>query len=493
MLLRPAVPLSRALGRHARLGQRLARPGAALLHTPRPSGAPRARLLGAPAAARPVGWARHYASQDLPAHHKIVLPALSPTMESGSIISWEKAEGDFVGEGDLLAEIETDKASMGFENSEEGYLAKILVPAGTKDIPLGKLLCIIVDSKEDVDKFKDYVDTSEPAPPAAAPAAEAPKPAAPAATPAPAAAPVAPAAPAAAPAGPPGGRIMASPRARKLAAEQGVDLTAVSPGSDGLIRAAQVTAAPAPAPSAAAAPAAAAPAVQPSAAHVDVELSSVRKTIASRLLQSKQTIPHYYLSVDVDMSAVAQIRAETNQRAGKDGVKLSVNDFIIKAAALACLQVPEVNSSWQETFIRQYSSVDVSVAVSTDYGLITPIVFGAERRGVADISSEVRRLAERARARQLQPNEFQGGTFSISNLGMFGVKNFSAIINPPQSCILAVGGAVQKLLPGPDGPRTADVLSVTLSCDHRVVDGAVGAQWLAAFRRYMEQPVTMIL
>ncbi|KAF0295236.1 DLAT component of pyruvate dehydrogenase complex, mitochondrial [Amphibalanus amphitrite] len=405
MLLRPAVPLSRALGRHARLGQRLARPGAALLHTPRPSGAPRARLLGAPAAARPVGWARHYASQDLPAHHKIVLPAL--VADHGVGLHYQLGEG-------------------------RGGLS---------------------------------------------PAAEAPKPAAPAATPAPAAAPVAPAAPAAAPAGPPGGRIMASPRARKLAAEQGVDLTAVSPGSDGLIRAAQVTAAPAPAPSAAAAPAAAAPAVQPSAAHVDVELSSVRKTIASRLLQSKQTIPHYYLSVDVDMSAVAQIRAETNQRAGKDGVKLSVNDFIIKAAALACLQVPEVNSSWQETFIRQYSSVDVSVA----------------RRGVADISSEVRRLAERARARQLQPNEFQGGTFSISNLGMFGVKNFSAIINPPQSCILAVGGAVQKLLPGPDGPRTADVLSVTLSCDHRVVDGAVGAQWLAAFRRYMEQPVTMIL
>ncbi|XP_037070650.1 dihydrolipoyllysine-residue acetyltransferase component of pyruvate dehydrogenase complex, mitochondrial-like [Pollicipes pollicipes] len=489
MLLRPAVPFSRALCRQTRLRHQLGRACAASFQTRaladalRPPGA----TLCARALPRPPTWARRYSSQDLPAHHKIVLPALSPTMESGSIISWEKAEGDHVAEGDLLAEIETDKASMGFENSDEGYLAKILVPAGTKDIPLGKLLCIIVDNKEDIDKFKDYVDTSGPAPPSA-PSPPQEKAAAPAAAPAPPPPAAAAASPAAVPApsaGPPTGRIMASPRARRLAAEQGVDLASLRPGSDGLVRAAQVTAAPAAAPVSAAA--------QPSAAHDDLELSAMRKTIAKRLLQSKQTIPHYYLSATIDMTHVTRVRAEANQRAGKDGVRLSINDFVIKAAALACAKVPAVNSSWMDTFIRQYRSVDVSVAVSTEQGLITPIVFGAEARGVADISAEVRRLAERARARQLQPREYQGGTFSISNLGMFGVKNFAAIVNPPQACILAVGGVEQKLVPGEAGPRTIDAMAVTLSCDHRVVDGAVGAQWLAVFRGLLEQPVTMIL
>lgn len=491
MLLRPAVPLSRALCRHARL--RLPRPAAAAaasispLHT---RAAPASRLTTTRHPPAAACWSRCYSSQDLPPHRMVVLPALSPTMESGGIVSWEVAEGDPVAEGDLLAEIETDKASMGFENEEPGFMAKILVPAGSKDIPLGKLLCIIVEHKEDIDKFKDYVDTAAPAAAAAPAPAPTPAPAAPVA--APAAAPAAPTAVPAAPVSsmPPTGRIMASPRARKLAAERGVDLMSVTPGSDGLVRAAQVTAAPTPA---AAAPAVAA--VASDAPHTDIELTAMRKTIAKRLLQSKQTVPHYYLTADVDLTELLRVRAEANQRAAKSGgVKLSVNDFVIKASALSCLQVPQVNSSWMDTFIRQYESVDVSVAVSTEHGLITPIVFGAERRGVADISTTVKSLAERARARQLQPAEFQGGTFSISNLGMFGVKSFSAIINPPQACILAVGGAQRRLVPGPDGqPKLIDVMSVTLSCDHRVVDGAVGAQWLAAFRGYMEQPVTMIL
>lgn len=497
MLLRPCLPLRRALGRRllrppparAASDGHWARCGSALLR--RPVTAAGGRL---PSAASVC--VRGFASQDLPPHREVVLPALSPTMETGSIVSWEKQEGDELAEGDLLAEIETDKASMGFENEEAGYLAKILVPAGTKDIPLGKMLCIIVENKEDVAKFKDYVDTSSPASAPAPAAAAAPAASAPAAAPQ-----TAVPAPSPAPADssvssvmPTGSRVMASPRARKLAAEQGVDLSGVQPGSDGLVRATHVSAAAVSAPPATpAAPAAAHTVVPAAAAHQDIELTAMRKTIAKRLLLSKQTIPHYYLTVDIDATNVLQVRADSNARAGADGPRLSVNDFVIKAAALACLKVPEANSSWMETFIRQYQSVDISVAVATEHGLITPIVTGAERRGVADISRTVRELATRARARQLKPHEFQGGTFSISNLGMFGVRSFSAIVNPPQSCILAVGGVERRLVPGDEAPRTAHVMAVTLSCDHRVVDGAVGAQWLAEFRRYMEQPVTMIL
>ncbi|XP_064100614.1 dihydrolipoyllysine-residue acetyltransferase component of pyruvate dehydrogenase complex-like isoform X2 [Macrobrachium nipponense] len=417
---------------------------------------------------------RNYASGDYPDHVKVKLPALSPTMEMGTLVSWEKKEGDVLNEGDLLAEIETDKATMGMETPEEGYLAKILISAGTKDIPLGKLMCIIVSDEKDVAAFKDYQPTEEAAAPSApSPAAAAPPPPPPPpppAAPTPVAAPPPPppvAAPA--PAAAPGGFVFASPYAKKLASEQNVDLA--------------VAAAPTPAP-------------VPGATYTDIPISNIRNVIAKRLCQSKQTIPHYYLSIDVCMDEVAQLRQEFNKLLEKEGVKISFNDFIIKASALACKKVPEANSSWLDTVIRSYNNVDVSVAVSTDRGLITPIVFKAEQKGLATIATDVKALAAKAREGKLQPHEFQGGTFSVSNLGMFGVKNFSAIINPPQSCILAVGGTEKRLIVDENaeqGFRAAQVMSVTLSCDHRTVDGAVGAQWLAAFKKYLEKPSTMLL
>lgn len=449
----------------------------------------------------------------LPDHFKINLPALSPTMEMGTLVSWAKAEGDELSEGDLLAEIETDKATMGFETPEEGYLAKILIPAGTKDIPLGKLLCIIVNDEASVAAFKNFTgDEAEAAAPAAAAAPEV------AAEPLPSPAAAAPAPEAAAPPG----RVIASPLAKAIAAEKGINLAGVAgSGPDGRIRASDVPQTPvavpppvaAAPPPAAPAPAAPAPvsappppppppppapaAPAPAGAFVDLPLTNVRKIIATRLLQSKTTIPHYYLSVDVEMDDVLALRKELNSALGAGGPKLSVNDFILKASALSCMKVPECNSSWQDTFVRQFNSCDISVAVATDNGLITPIVTSAEKKGLSSINTEVAALAAKAREGKLQPHEFQGGSFTVSNLGMFGVKNFSAIINPPQACILAVGGAEHRLLPALGDSdakwRSAHVMSVTLSCDHRVVDGAVGAQWLQHFKKYLEKPATMLL
>lgn len=435
-------------------------------------------------------YIRSFSSGDgLPSHHRVPLPALSPTMEMGTIISWEKKEGDKLNEGDLLAEIETDKATMGFETPEEGYLAKILVPAGTKDVPLGKLLCIIVSNEEDIAAFKDFVDTGEavkpaaPKPPAAAPSPPSPAAAPPVTSPPPAVSSIP--SPAASS---PSSRIFASPLAKTLAGEKGINLAGIQgSGPGGRIRAQDLEGA---VPSATMSPA-----ISP-AAYTDIPLTNIRQVIARRLLQSKQTIPHYYLSIDVRMDRILRLRKDLNEMLSKDGVKLSVNDFIVKAAALACKKVPAVNSSWQETFIRQYNTVDVSVAVSTDAGLITPIVFNADCKGLSTISSDTKALAAKAREGKLRPEEFQGGSFTISNLGMFGVKNFSAVINPPQSCILAVGTTEKTLVPDDsteNGYRAADVMSVTLSCDHRVVDGAVGAQWLSHFKKLLEQPETMLL
>ncbi|XP_059484872.1 dihydrolipoyllysine-residue acetyltransferase component of pyruvate dehydrogenase complex, mitochondrial [Neocloeon triangulifer] len=440
---------------------------------------------------------RFYSSGNLPSHKKVLLPALSPTMESGTIVSWEKKEGDQLNEGDLLAEIETDKATMGFETPEEGYLAKILIPAGSKDVPIGKLVCIIVESQDDVAAFKSYVDDGKaaPAPAPAAPAPAAPAAASTAATPPP---PPPSAAPAAAPvsfsASPSEGRVFASPLAQRIALEKGLDINSVKgTGVFGSVTVADLERAAAKAPSAGV-PAPGAAAV--GATYVDLPVSNIRGVIAKRLLQSKQTIPHYYLSVDINVGKILALRKQFNDQLKGESVKLSVNDFIIKATALACKKVPEANSSWLDSVIRQYTSCDVSVAVSTDKGLITPIVFAAETKGLVDISREVKELAGRAREGKLQPHEFQGGTFSISNLGMFGVKNFCAIINPPQSCILAVGTTESRVVPDSttqSGYSSADYMSVTLSCDHRTVDGAVGAQWLQAFKGYLENPTSMLL
>ncbi|XP_030637046.1 dihydrolipoyllysine-residue acetyltransferase component of pyruvate dehydrogenase complex, mitochondrial isoform X6 [Chanos chanos] len=427
-----------------------AAPSAAAAAPPPPSPPPAAAPTQAP-------------GSSYPPHMKVLLPALSPTMTMGTVQRWEKKVGEKLSEGDLLAEIETDKATIGFEVQEEGYLAKIMIAEGTRDVPLGTPLCIIVEKEEDIKAFADYVETGvvstpppaptpvAPPPPAAAPAAPTPAPAAPAA-----------------PAAPRKGRVFASPLAKKLAAEKGIDLGQVTgTGPDGRVtrkdiesfvppKAAPPAAAPTPS-----APPAAAPAVGavPTGTFTDIPISNIRRELKSK------------------------------------NIKLSVNDFIIKASALACLEVPEANSSWMDTVIRQNHVVDVSVAVSTANGLITPIVFNAHIKGLAAISTDVATLAAKAREGKLQPHEFQGGTFTISNLGMFGIKNFSAIINPPQACILAVGGSEKRLLPADNekGFDVANMMSVTLSCDHRVVDGAVGAQWLAQFRRLLEKPVTMLL
>ncbi|XP_076669914.1 dihydrolipoamide S-acetyltransferase muc isoform X2 [Andrena cerasifolii] len=438
---------------------------------------------------------RFYASY--PDHVKVQLPALSPTMETGTITIWHKKEGDKLNEGDLLAEIETDKATMGFETPEEGYLAKILVAGGTKNVPIGQLVCIIVPDEASVAAFKDFKDdspaetTAPPPAPAAAPAAPTPS------TPPPSPITPAPAAAKAPPSSslPSGGRIYASPLAKRLAAEKGLSLEGLKgSGLFGSITSKDLAGASA----AGVQPAASAVGAQPAGAvpgGVDVPVSNVRAIIAKRLLESKQTIPHYYLTIDVKMDAALAMRAQFNKMLEKEKVKVSVNDIIIKGMAMACKKVPEGNSAWMGQVIRQYNNVDVSVAVSTENGLITPIVFGADTKGIVEISKDVKSLAGKARDGKLQPQEFQGGTITLSNLGMFGITSFSAIINPPQSIILAVGTTEPRLVPANNekGFSTVQYMSVTASCDHRTVDGAVGAQWLVAFKNLMENPTTMLL
>lgn len=466
------------------------------------SSAPAAAAPPPPATPTSAPAAPQVPGSSYPPHMKVLLPALSPTMTMGTVQRWEKKVGEKLSEGDLLAEIETDKATIGFEVQEEGYLAKIMISEGTRDVPLGTPLCIIVEKESDISAFADYVETGVAASPPPAPT--------PVATPPPAAAPAAPipapAAASAAPAAARKGRVFASPLAKKLAAEKGVDITQVTgTGPDGRVTKKDIDSFVPPklAPAAAAAPSAPTPsppaapayAAVPTGTFTDVPISNIRKVIAQRLMQSKQTIPHYYLSIDVNMDQVLELRKELNAEVKAENIKLSVNDFIIKASALACLKVPEANSSWMDTVIRQNHVVDVSVAVSTPVGLITPIVFNAHIKGLANISKDVSALAAKARDGKLQPHEFQGGTFTISNLGMYGIKHFSAIINPPQACILAVGGSEKRLLPADNekGFDVANMMSVTLSCDHRVVDGAVGAQWLAEFRKFLEKPFTMLL
>ncbi|KPJ18712.1 Dihydrolipoyllysine-residue acetyltransferase component of pyruvate dehydrogenase complex, mitochondrial [Papilio machaon] len=431
---------------------------------------------------------RYYS--DLPSHNKVNLPALSPTMESGSIVRWEKKEGDKLGEGDLLCEIETDKATMGFETPEEGYLAKILIPEGTKGVPVGKLLCIIVENQGDVAAFKDFKDDSAEAP-SPAPAAAAPS--------APAAAPPRPAAPAPAPAAAaPEGRVYASPMARRLAELRNIRLGGQGSGLYGSLKSGDLAgAAPLAATGAVASPALApAPAPAPGATFLDIPLSGMRETIAKRLSAAKQTIPHYQLSATI-----------------------SVNDFIVKAVASACKRVPTANSHWMESFIRQFSNVDVSVAVATPTGLITPIVFNADSRGVIDISKTVKELAQKAKDGKLQPQEYSlyklnsGECFMhiyvrfCPRMGAYPlnpsipsrplcITMFNAIINPPQSLILACGGLQEIVIPDknePQGFRVAKFVTFTASADHRVIDGAVGAQWMKALKDNLEDPANMIL
>lgn len=453
---------------------------------------------------------RFMSSSDLPSHEVVKLPALSPTMEQGTIVTWEKKVGDQLSEGDLLCEIETDKATMGFETPEEGYLAKILIQAGTKDIAIGKPLCIIVPDKSSIGQFENYEPSAEGS--ATPPAPAEPAKAAPPPTPVKAPPPPAPKAAVAAPAptvapGSGSDRPFASPAAKRLAAEKGINLSQIAKGSgmDGMITSKDVENLP----TSVAAPSApaATEAVVPSGAryggmpamfgsdHTDTDITSMRKTIAKRLQASKHEIPHYYLTVECQIDNLMSLRGDLNKQYKEEGIKLSVNDFIIKATALASRKVPECNSAWMDTFIREHHTCDVSVAVDTGSGLITPIVTSAQSKGLAEISSNIKELAGKAKEGKLQPHEFMGGTITVSNLGMMGISHFTAIINPPQSCILAVGGPKKKVLPNAsgDGYKTVNTMSVTLSCDHRVVDGAVGAQWLKHFKKYVEQPTSMLL
>ncbi|XP_045515248.1 dihydrolipoyllysine-residue acetyltransferase component of pyruvate dehydrogenase complex, mitochondrial isoform X3 [Pieris brassicae] len=428
---------------------------------------------------------RHYS--DLPPHNKVNLPALSPTMENGSIVSWEKKEGDKLNEGDLLCEIETDKATMGFETPEEGYLAKILITAGTKGVPVGKLLCIIVENQADVAAFKDFKDDSAAAPSAASPPAAP----APAAAAVPAASAPQPAA-ASQPVPDQHSRIYASPMARRLAELKNIRLGGQGSGLYGSVKSGDLAgAAPAQAPVSIPAPA-------PGATFVDIPLSGMRETIAKRLSAAKQTIPHYQLSATVNVEKTLEMRKLVNDRLAKEksDIKVSVNDFIVKAVAAACKRVPAVNSHWMESFIRQYSNVDVSVAVATPTGLITPILFNADSRGIIDLSKNMKELAQKAKDSKLQPQEYQGGTVTVSNLGMYGITMFNAIINPPQSLILACGGLQEIVIPDknePQGFRLAKFVTFTASADHRVIDGAIGAQWMKALKENLEDPANMIL
>ncbi|MBO9453077.1 pyruvate dehydrogenase complex dihydrolipoamide acetyltransferase [Tropicibacter sp. R16_0] len=433
---------------------------------------------------------------------EILMPALSPTMEEGTLAKWLVKEGDTVASGDLLAEIETDKATMEFEAVDEGTVGKILVAEGTEGVKVNTPIAILLEDGESADDIG--------ATPAAAPAAAAGNEAAPAGgseAPAPAASP-APAAPVKAD----GGRIFASPLARRIAGQKGLDLTQITgSGPHGRIVKADVegatATAPAPAPAAAApAPAAApaaAPATGPSADMVarmyegrdyeEISLDGMRKTIAARLSEAKQTIPHFYLRRDIQLDALLKFRSQLNKQLEARGVKLSVNDFIIKAVANALQQVPECNAVWAGDRVLQLKPSDVAVAVAIEGGLFTPVLQDADTKSLSALSTEMKDLAGRARERKLAPHEYQGGTFAISNLGMFGIDNFDAIVNPPHAGILAVGTGVKKPVVGADGELTvATVMSVTMSVDHRVIDGALGANLLKAIVENLENPMMML-
>jgi pyruvate dehydrogenase E2 component (dihydrolipoamide acetyltransferase) len=417
---------------------------------------------------------------------ELKMPALSPTMEEGTLAKWLVKEGDVVKSGDILAEIETDKATMEFEAVDEGTIAKILVAEGTDEVKVGTVIALIAGEGEDVSAAK-----SAPAP---APAkAEAPKAEAPAPAPAPQPKAVEPKAEAPAPAPQPkavesGDRVKASPLARRLAGQQGIDLAALAgSGPGGRIVKADLDGA------------AGKPAARPEPAlvetdipHEAVKLSNMRKTIARRLTEAKQTIPHIYLTVDIRLDALLNLRAELNKGLESRGVKLSVNDMLIKALAAALIEVPEGNVSISGDQLLKYSRADISVAVSIPGGLITPIVVGADAKSLSAISKEVTDLAGRAKEGKLQPHEYQGGTASISNMGMMGISQFSAVINPPQGMIMAIGAGEKRPWVIDDSLQIATIMSATGSFDHRAIDGADGARLMQAFKRLIEAPLAML-
>ncbi|RFD20397.1 pyruvate dehydrogenase complex dihydrolipoamide acetyltransferase [Komagataeibacter melaceti] len=417
----------------------------------------------------------------------ILMPALSPTMKEGKLARWLKAEGDSIASGDVIAEIETDKATMEVEAVDEGIMGRILVPAGTEGIAVNAPIAILVAEGESVPDAPASAPETRPTTPAAA---------APAASPAVAAGatPVASPAAAAAPAG--RSRVFASPLARRIAAQKGIDLaTLKGSGPSGRIVRRDVEQA-ASAPAAAPAPKAAPAATVAGGNYESVPHSSMRKVIARRLTEAKTTIPHFYVEMDVKLDALLALRSQMNAASPAEGpgsYKISVNDMLVKAAAVTLRRVPKVNVSYTEEAMLVHNDVDISVAVSIPDGLITPIVRQADTKSLRQISQETRDLVARARAGKLKPEEFQGGTFSISNMGMYGVKSFSAIINPPQAAILAIAAAERRPVVGDEGITVATVMTVTLSVDHRVVDGALAAEWVSAFRTVVENPMSLVV
>ena len=443
----------------------------------------------------------------------ILMPALSPTMEKGNLANWLKNEGDKVKAGDVIAEIETDKATMEVEAVDEGTLAKIVVPEGTADVPVNQVIAVLAGEGEDVKSAAagaKGAPAAAPKPQAAAAAAPAPKAAAtPAATPAPK--------PAAVPAAQPqtsGNRTFASPLARRLAKDAGIDVSRIQgSGPHGRVIARDIDAAksgkglraatPAGAPSAA-------PSVAPTMSDQQVRAlfedgsyevvphDGMRRTIAQRLTQSTQTIPHFYLTIDCNIGRLLAAREEINaaspkDKDGKPAYKLSVNDFVIKALALALQKVPDANVSWTETGMLKHRHSDVGVAVALPGGLITPIIRKAETKSLSAISNDMRDLVARARNRKLKPNEYQGGTTAVSNLGMYGIKDFTAVINPPHATILAIGAGEERAIACNGKIEAAHMMSVTLSCDHRAVNGALGAELIGVFKALIENPVMMVV
>ena len=427
---------------------------------------------------------------------EILMPALSPTMEEGTLAKWLVKEGDSVKSGDIIAEIETDKATMEFEAVDEGVIGKILVTEGTEGVKVNAPIAVLLLDGETAGDMTSAAPKAEAAP---APVAAA-------------SAPVAASAPApAAPKAADGARLFATPLARRIAAEKGLDLAAITgSGPHGRIVKADVTGATASAApqAAAAAPATAAKTTSamptgPDAAQVirmyegrdyeEVKLDGMRKTVAARLTEAKQTIPHFYLRRDIRLDALMSFRGQLNKQLEARGVKLSVNDFVIKACALALQQVPAANAVWAGDRMLRLKPSDVAVAVAVDGGLFTPVLKDADQKSLSALSAEMKDLAGRARDRKLAPHEYVGGTFAISNLGMYGIDNFDAVINPTHGAILAVGAGVKKPVVGRDGELTvATVMSVTLSVDHRVIDGALGAELLQAIVDNLENPMAML-
>jgi len=421
----------------------------------------------------------------------ILMPALSPTMEEGTLARWLVSEGDSVSSGTLLAEIETDKATMEFESVEEGTIGKIVVPEGTEGVRVNDVIAVMLEDGESADALRSTAAAPKPTTSTGSGNGKSgaefgPKP----------------------PSAPPsprhhdGSRILASPLARRLAADRGLDLAdIVGSGPNGRIVKADIERA---GPGRPAAPAAA---VEPEAGmpdesirriyadrdHADVFLDGMRKSIAARLAEAKRTIPHFYLRRDIRIDALLGLRAELNKSLGPRQVRLSVNDFIIKAAAVTLQQVPECNAVWAGDRLLRFAASDIAVAVAVEGGLFTPVLRDVESKTLSTISREMKDLAERARARKLAPTDYLGGSMSISNLGMMGIESFDAVINPPQASILAVGAGVSKPVSNEDGSiATATLMSVTMSVDHRVIDGALGAEFLARLTENLEQPVAML-